>query len=438
MLSCLIVVSLLAGVVQPASAISEFSLLNGTLTTGGEDTYEDSFINFWRNLRIDFTDNGSGVLTGFGQASASATDDSGLETITTSGQVSGTFDPQTGLLSGEYSVTFHSVFHKETESTTTHYETTRVYSGSHETQLQAGAPSVEIKFRGSMTQEVTGDYPKGWTANGETLNFTMDWGIGVQFTVDGTIEVAIPTEAAVKQEFPDSGARFSDLSGQVEVLIPTGIDENGQYLYEDEVWTLAKLDMVLPEGTHIRTQDRSSVILSFADITTFEQKDDTEIILLPPGPKKSQFQLLYGALAVGVKNMLKDGSMEIEMSQAVAGIKGTILVLSDDGTSSTLKVMEGSVEFISRATGAIQMVSAGQMLSADANGLGDLQTFDVATERQSWPSLSAETEPAAQPVDAPAQKLDLKLVLIAIVCLAGLVGVVVVGLLGYLFIRRKK
>jgi hypothetical protein len=137
MLSCLIVMSLLAGVVQPASALSEFSLLHGTLTTGMDGTYEASFINFWRNLRIEFTDNGSGVLTGFGQASASAVAASG-ETITTSGQVSGTYDPQTGLLSGEYSITFHSVFHKETESTTTHYETTRVYQGSHETQLQAG------------------------------------------------------------------------------------------------------------------------------------------------------------------------------------------------------------------------------------------------------------------------------------------------------------
>lgn len=49
--------------------------------------------------------------------------------------------------------------------------------------------------------------------------------------------------------------------------------------------------------------------------------------------------------------MTKDGKMEISTTQAVAGIKGTTLVLTDDGQHSTLKVIEGTVEFTSLTNG---------------------------------------------------------------------------------------
>ncbi len=151
--------------------------------------------------------------------------------------------------------------------------------------------------------------------------------------------------------FPDSGARFSDLSGQVEVLIPKGYMADGEPDWDEEAWTIAKLDMTLPEGTRIKTSDRSTVILSFADMTTFSMKPETEIYLSKPQAKPGQFKLLGGQLWINFKRMIKDGSMEIEMGQAVTGIKGTTLVLEDDGTSSTVKVIEGTVEFTSKATG---------------------------------------------------------------------------------------
>ena len=416
---------------QPVSAIAGFTLSGGTVTTG-EGSYDDSFLNFWKNLNIEFVDDGNGRLTGYGDGAASFADPSALTNATTSGQVSGTYDPNTGVLSGEYSINYLSVFHKETSADTDHYEVYRVYQGSYTVQLHPGDTSAEITFKGSMTQEVTGEYPPGWTANGEELNFTMGWGIGVQFTIEGNIEVTAPLEPAVKQELPDSGTRFSDLSGQVEVLFPTGIDENGKYLYDEEAWNFAKLDMVLPEGARIKTQDRSSVILSFADMTTFEQKPETEIILTTPTPGKSQFQLLYGDLMTNAYKMLKDGSMDIEMSQAVAGIKGTILVLADDGATSTLKVIEGTVQFTSRVTGETQLVNAGEQMAADANGLGENQAFDAAAERLNWTSLQAEAEPALQETTAPAEKAELPVMLIAIIGFMVLVGV------GLALSRRKK
>jgi hypothetical protein len=93
---------------------------------------------------------------------------------------------------------------------------------------------------------------------------------------------------------------------------------------------------------------------------------------------------LAGNLWVNVKKMLKDGSMEIEMSQAVAGIKGTILVLEERDGISTVKVIKGKVAYESTATGATKMVKAGQELEADADGLGAKARFNVKREKASW------------------------------------------------------
>lgn len=420
---------------QSARAFSGFTLSGGVVTTG-EGSYDQSFYDFWRNLVIEFSDDGSGVLTGSGDGAASAYNTSTLTNSNVTGWVSGVYDPNTGLLSGEYTLNYLRVFHKETSADINHYETSQIYQGSYQVQLHPGDTAVNITFKGTMTQQVTGDYPPGWTANGEELNFTMNWGIGVQFAIEGTVEMTAPVTSPAKTEPSDSGARFSDLSGQVEVLLPTGIDENGKYIYDEEAWTFAKLDMVLPEGTHIRTQDRSTVILSFADMTTFEQKPETEIVLSPPDPKKSHFQLIYGNLMANVKKVIKDGTMEIEMSQAVCGIKGTIFVLKEDGAISTLKVLDGTVEFTSTVTGETQTVSAGQMSVADANGLGALQSFDATAEGLNWSLLQTETE--AQETTAPAERSVLPILLILTACFIGVVGLILLVVVGFFVVRGKK
>ena len=252
------------------------------------------------------------------------------------------------------------------------------YEGKFSVYLHTGENPVNILFKGTQINDLTiGDYTSRTTTPRE---------FNVTFTVEGGVSLVQPTSTMT---FPDSGARFSDLSGQVEICVPCGLKPNGDYDYCDEIYEWAELDTVLPEGTMVRTAEKSTAILSFADMTTFIQKPETTIILSKPAEKDSQFKLLAGNLWVNVKKMLKDGSMDIEMSQAVAGIKGTTFVLEDDGTTSTLKVIEGTVEFTARADGETQFVSAGSMLSADAHGLGELQAFDLAAESAAWSQVEA-------------------------------------------------
>ena len=172
----------------------------------------------------------------------------------------------------------------------------------------------------------------------------------------------------------DSGARFSDLAGQVEINDP---QPDGSYDPED--WHSARLDQVLPVDTHIRTKAKSGAILSFADATTFHLKPESEIVLSSASSKDSTLKLLAGNLWANITKMAKDGSMEVEMSQAVASIKGTTFIVSDDLISSTLQVIEGTVTFT--VTGGAQaIVTTGQQVTATADqGLGAVTPFDVAT-----------------------------------------------------------
>ena len=68
----------------------------------------------------------------------------------------------------------------------------------------------------------------------------------------------------------DSGARFSGISGQVEIR-HEGAGEKDR--------KIAKIDTPLYERDHIRTDEDATCILSFADMSTFVLKPESEIVL---------------------------------------------------------------------------------------------------------------------------------------------------------------
>jgi hypothetical protein len=221
----------------------------------------------------------------------------------------------------------------------------------------------------------------------------------------------------------DTGSRFSGMTGQVEILLPgAGPDD----------WKLAKLDSALPVGTHIRTQEDSSAILSFGDMSTFVLKPESEVIIdSPPGPE-SKLKLVAGNIWANLKKIAenRNGSYEIEMNQAVCGIKGTTFAgeVKKDGTS-TLKVIEGSVEFTSKADGKKVTVEGGSMVSADQKGLGTPAKFDVAAETASWDAIKAQISsgspagsPAATPVQTQKSPSSLLVLFGAIAIVFGLAG----------------
>ena len=206
----------------------------------------------------------------------------------------------------------------------------------------------------------------------------------------------------------DSGVRFSDYDGEVGVF-PCGQDDS-EYG--------AELDMVIHNKDIIRTHEDSTCVLSLADMTTFIMKPES-MVSVAQRPAETKLHLIAGKVWVNFKRMMKDGTMDVEMSEAVAGIKGTTFVAEDTGSKSVLKVIEGHVKFTSKKDGRSEMIGPGEMITASERGLGAKRTFDVKEENDSWKS---------------AGKSDSKVsvFLAAIMVLLVLVGAT------YLFMKRNK
>ena len=213
-----------------------------------------------------------------------------------------------------------------------------------------------------------------------------------------------PTPGPTEKPCADAGTRFSSLSGQVEVA-----HEGPDKL----VWDVAKMNTVLCVDDHVKTAEDSTAIIGWADLSTFLLKPESEIVCSSPPSHDSKIGLVLGNIWVNVKKMANNGTMEVDMSQAVAGIKGTTFVLGETGSASTLKVIEGTVAFTSKATGKTVAVSAGQTVQADRTGLSAVTSFDATAESADWAKLGAGTTAIAPGAGAAPDSGGLPLVLFA-------------------------
>jgi ferric-dicitrate binding protein FerR (iron transport regulator) len=135
--------------------------------------------------------------------------------------------------------------------------------------------------------------------------------------------------------------------------------------------------------------------------------------------------LVAGHLWINFKKMVTNGTMEVEMGQAVAGIKGTTLVLEQANGVSTLKVIEGTVAFTSKATGQTIDVNAGQTVSANFTGLTPVTNFDVTQESATWKTL------------AVAQKSQSSSVSSMMIIIIAAAVVVIVAVVVFILVKRK-
>ncbi len=271
---------------------------------------------------------------------------------------------------------------------------------------------------------------------GGSVFYTYEWDCQAPLESETPQTQATPTVTLTPPKFicpcppeqgGDSGARFSDFSGEVTVAHCTDPKDT----------VPAEMDMVLSRGIHINTEAESSAILSFADMTTFAMKPFTRVILDCAPPKETNLQLLAGKIWGNLKKMLKDGTMNVTLNQAVAGIKGTVFVLEEDGQISTVKVLRGSVLFTSRATGESVLVNTGEMVSASATGLTATTFFDIGQELAEWPpelvlemnSQPPQPEPTTRPAWATIG---------LVACFLGLCGLLILGLGFALFYWLKK
>ena len=174
----------------------------------------------------------------------------------------------------------------------------------------------------------------------------------------------------------DSGIRFSDFNG--EVTVRPEIDE--------DAWDMAELDMILNVDDHVKTGEESTAILGLTDMTTFVMKPECEIILSSPPEKDNKIKLLAGKVWVNVKKMVKDGTLDVEMSQAVAGIKGTNITCSStqDGSENRVRVLRGVARVLIKETKEEVDVKMGEELVIKTGGKTEKFEIDIKQIQELW------------------------------------------------------
>ncbi|MDD3146411.1 MAG: FecR family protein [Candidatus Riflebacteria bacterium] len=177
------------------------------------------------------------------------------------------------------------------------------------------------------------------------------------------------------REGQDSGIRFSDLFGEVSVR-PNAED--------DDAYEFAELDMPLYVNDRIRTKEESGAILSMADMSTFVVKPESIVVLNTTSGKENKIELLAGNIWVNVKKMVSDGTMEVEMSQAVAGIKGTNITCSTRSGEDRIQVLRGHAEVLIKESKETVEVQEGEELIVKSGGKTEKVEIDVQNEQKKW------------------------------------------------------
>jgi hypothetical protein len=180
--------------------------------------------------------------------------------------------------------------------------------------------------------------------------------------------------------FAENGSsivKFGDLHGEVNVR-PNDED--------DDAYIFAELSTPLHHNDRIKTLTRSGAILSFSDMSTFVMKEDTTIVLDIANERESKIGLVAGNVWVNLKKMVADGSMQVEMSQAVAGIKGTNITCSSNpaGQEDRVKVLRGRARVRVRATNVEFDVEEGEEIVIKPNTEPETQKIDIEAEQKTW------------------------------------------------------
>lgn len=172
------------------------------------------------------------------------------------------------------------------------------------------------------------------------------------------VAAAMPVLA---QERVDSKVRFNDLYGEVSIR-PN--DE------EDDAYEFAEIDTIIYENDRIRTKEESGAILSLEDMSTFVLKPESILIIRAEEENTTKMEMLAGRIIGNIKKMAEGKSMDFEMSQCVAGIKGTAIQLtqSKDGFVNRVDVIRGEAVVTAKASRIAHQVMAGESITIDNKG----------------------------------------------------------------------
>ena len=166
----------------------------------------------------------------------------------------------------------------------------------------------------------------------------------------------------------DSHIRFNDFYGEVKMR-PNWL--------EDDSYEFVDLDSPIYECYRIKTEEDSGAILGLEDMSTYVIKPESIIIIRTEEKKTSKCELLVGSIWGNIKKMAEGKSIDVEMSQCVAGISGTIVAYEEKNGVSSVYLFAGKVDVTSKKTKKKQVLQPGQTTSVGKDGKIVVKKFDI-------------------------------------------------------------
>lgn len=219
--------------------------------------------------------------------------------------------------------------------------------------------TIEVSVKGGKPEFGTG-FVSG------IIDFSSSNSISNQPSVSGK-----PVTSAVQpnNSAKNAGNRFESINGRVEITrdgkpLNTGFNTNFQ------------------PGDQIKTGANSSASMKLADVINLLLKSNSLLMVGKSAGSSPLLKFIGGNMQISVPKLPAGNSLNIEMSQADAVVKGTDFELWENGARSIIKVNEGSVAFRNKATGATVNVSAGQTFVASGSSLGLMLGSQPAEEAE--------------------------------------------------------
>lgn len=169
-------------------------------------------------------------------------------------------------------------------------------------------------------------------------------------------------------EMEDSHIRFNDFYGEVKKRCN---DE------EDDSYEFVDIDVVIYENDRIKTEEASGAILGLEDMSTYVIKPETTLIIKTEDANVSKWEMLSGAFIANIKKIAEGKSLEVEMSQCVCGINGTIVAFEEKGGKSNVYLFAGAVDVKSKKTNKKYALQAGETSSVGSDGNIVVKNFDI-------------------------------------------------------------
>lgn len=169
-------------------------------------------------------------------------------------------------------------------------------------------------------------------------------------------------------KYRDCGVRFRDLTGDVAVRPD---DE------DDDAYENAEFDTILHYRDRIKTEEDSEAVLGLVNKTSFIIKEKSILVLPEYEGEVSSVKMIAGVIWVNMKKMWKNGEINCDGTQAVAGIRGTIMAMEETGSETRIWLFAGKAEMCAKKTRKKATLLAGQMSITNAKGEVTVKKFNI-------------------------------------------------------------